>query len=294
MPSQRKTTTARNRPVRPATHRKATKRRRRAGRRRLSTRLLLILIGIIGILYIAFLYKALVSPYSFRWKALYGEVTYPPGEVRGIDISHYQQKIDWNVLRNASIQGSPLRFVFIKATEGTDRFDPNFNSNFHAARRNGIVRGAYHFFSLGSSASKQAEFFCRMVQLEEGDLPPVLDVETEIEHIAGYDVNKLRSEVLTWLRIVERHYGVKPILYTGYKFRMRYLSDAAFDDYPFWIAHYYVDKLAYKGPWAFWQHTDAGRIDGIKGDVDINLFNGSLEDFNRLLITPEVADSIFQ
>jgi len=271
--------------VRRTIHKRRNRRRKgRSPLRRLPTRLLWFLLALVAIIYVFFLYKTFVGPYSFRWKALYGHVTYPTGTVRGIDVSHYQQEIDWERLRNASIQGAPLSFVFIKATEGTDQFDEYFNRNFAEARRNEIVRGAYHYFSTHSSAKQQADYFCRMVQLEAGDLPPVLDVETEVDDINDYSRGKLRSEVLTWLHIVEKHYGVRPILYASYKFRLHYLGDLEFERYPFWIAHYYVDSLEYKGTWAFWQHTDAGRIDGIDGYVDVNLFNGQRADLDSLLI----------
>ncbi len=242
------------------------------------------ILAVVAAVYVFFFYHTFVGPYSFRWKALYSDTTYPDGAVRGIDISHYQQDIDWDRLRNADIQGAPVSFVFIKATEGIDKFDDNFNRNFFNARKSGIIRGAYHFFSTKSSARRQAEFFCRMVQLEAGDLPPVLDVETEVDRISNYSREKLKKEVLEWMNIVERHYGVAPILYASYSFRKHYLHDADFEHYPFWIAHYYVSNLKYAGNWAFWQHTDAGRIDGIKGDVDINLFNGEMDDLEHLLI----------
>ena len=87
-----------------------------------------------------------------------------------------------------------------------------------------------------------------------------------------------------WLDIVENHYGVKPIIYTYYKFKTRYLNDSVFDDYPYWIAHYYVDKVEYEGAWKFWQHTDAGRLPGIKGRVDFNIYNGSYYDLRKLTI----------
>lgn len=262
-------------------------RRRRKGKsifRRVPSHLLWGLLVIVVAVYIFFFYKTFIGPYSFRWKAIYGDTNYPEGTVRGIDISHYQQDIDWERVRNASIQGSPVRFVFIKATEGTDKFDPNFNLNFYQARRQGIIRGAYHFFSTKSSAKRQADFFCRMVQLEEGDLPPVLDVETEVDRISDYSREKLRKEVLTWMDIVEKHYGVAPILYASYSFRQHYLGDPAFDRYPFWIAHYYVERLQYTGAWSFWQHTDAGHVDGIPGEVDINIFNGDEDELEQMLL----------
>ena len=107
--------------------------------------------------YIGFFYHFFVSPFSFRWRAIYGDPVYPDGyEIRGIDISHYQERVNWEKLRNASIGDSPVSFVFIKATEGEKLFDDNFNRNFANAKRNDIIRGAYHFFIPGISARKQA------------------------------------------------------------------------------------------------------------------------------------------
>jgi lysozyme len=90
--------------------------------------------------------------------------------------------------------------------------------------------------------------------------------------------------VLTWLHIVENKYHVKPIIYTYYKFKENYLADERFDDYPYWIAHYYVDVMQYSGPWKFWQHTDAGRVAGIEGEVDFNIYNGSFYDLQQLCL----------
>ena len=228
-------------------------------------------------------YHHYLEPKS-RLPQMVDTVHYPDGEVRGIDISHYQNEIDWHILRDAIIKDVPIRFVFIKATEGTDRFDPYFNLYFAQARRNELTRGAYHFFSTKSSGKKQAEYFCRMVQLEPGDLPPVLDVEIEVDKLSGYSREKLRREVLAWLQYAEKYYGVPPILYASSAYKQHYLNGADFERYPFWIAHYYVKNPTYKGSWAFWQHTDQGRVEGIKGKVDIDVFNGTAEDFAQLLI----------
>ncbi len=253
---------------------------RRNPLRRVPSYVLWTALGIIAVIYITFFYKTFVGPYSFRWKALYGNVTYPKGEVRGLDISHYQGEINWDKLRNAQIQGVPVSFIFIKATQGTNIWDENFNQNFFNAKKNDIVRGAYHYFSPYTSGKEQAKYYCKMVQLEENDLPPVLDVE----EIGNNSVKQLQREVLNWMNEVEKHYGVTPILYTGYKFKTSYLNTAEFDKYPYWIAHYYVDSLEYKGEWAFWQHTDAGNIAGIKGNVDINVFKGDYQDLMDMTI----------
>lgn len=237
---------------------------------------------VVVVLYIWAFYYFFVGPTGFRWRALYGDVNYPDGyEIRGIDISHYQGEIDWERLRHAMIKDCPVRFVFIKSTEGASILDDTFNDNFYQAREYGFLRGAYHFWSTKSTAREQAYYFLKQVHLEEGDLPPVLDVESKPDDMSTEDFQR---EVLTWLHIVEDKYHVKPIIYTYYRFKEQYLSDARFDDYPYWIAHYYVEKMEYKGKWKFWQHTDAGKLDGIKGDVDFNLYNGSYYDLLQLTI----------
>lgn len=238
-------------------------------------------IAMIGI-YIWLFYSFFVSPTGFRWRALYGDANYPEGyEIHGIDISHYQGDIDWDDLSNAMIEGCPLRFVMIKSTEGSTRLDSKFKENFRQAREYGYIRGAYHFWSNKSSARDQAYHFLNKVQLEDGDLPPVLDVEHKPK---DRSVEDFQRDVLTWLHIVEDKYHVKPIIYTYYKFKDKYLSAPVFNDYPYWIAHYYVDKVEYKGPWKFWQHTDAGKLPGIKGYVDFNIYNGSFYDMKKLTI----------
>lgn len=233
--------------------------------------------------YIWFFYLFFVSPYGFRWRALYGDVTYPEGyEIHGIDISHHQGRIDWEKLKDEGmIDKHPVRFVMIKATEGSTQIDENFTDNFHQAREYGFTRGAYHFYSVHSSARDQAQFFLKQVKLENGDLPPVLDVEHKPKQQTDQE---FKTSVLQWLEIVEQHYQVKPILYTYYKFKMQYLNDSIFDQYPYWIAHYYVDSVEYRGRWKFWQHTDAGRLPGIKGPVDFNIYNGSYYDLRQMTI----------
>ncbi len=233
-------------------------------------------------IYIWLFYYFFVGPYGFRWRAIYGDAKYPDGyEIRGIDISHYQGKIDWEKLQGAMIKRCPIRFIMIKATEGSSRLDENFNDNFRNALDYGFIRGAYHFWSNRSSARDQAHFFLQKAKLIEGDLPPVLDVEHKPKDMS---VEDFQREILTWLHIVEDKYHVKPIIYTYYKFKMKYLGTPVFDDYPYWIAHYYVDKVEYKGEWKFWQHTDAGKLPGIRGYVDFNLYNGSYYDLKQLCI----------
>lgn len=234
-----------------------------------------------SIILLLLFYFFFIDPYSFRWRAMYGDPVYPKGfNVHGIDVSHYQEGIDWELVRNASLDTHAIQFAIIKATEGEGLIDEHFKQNFLKAKENDIIRGAYHFFIPGIDAKKQADFFIRQVQLEVGDLPPVLDIEKN----GKLSVNELQEEVKTWLKIIETHYNAKPIIYTGYKFKMKYLNTPYFNEFPYWIAHYYVEELRYKGDWSFWQHTDRGKVNGINGDVDCNVFNGSYNDLIELTI----------
>ena len=239
--------------------------------------------GGIAALYIYFFYYFFVSPFGFRFRALYGDINYPKGyEIHGIDISHHQGNINWQELSEyGQIDDHPIRFVMMKATEGATKVDENFHDNFFQAREYGFTRGAYHFYSIHSAAKAQAEFFISTVKLENGDLPPVLDVEYKPKNQTD---KQFEESVLQWLRIVEAHYGIKPIVYTYYKFKMRYLSNPVFDQYPYWIAHYYVEQVEYKGPWKFWQYTDVGRLPGISGYVDFDIYNGSYYDLRKMTI----------
>lgn len=229
-------------------------------------------------------YYFFIRPYAYRWKPCYGLKGYgicmPAGYgVHGIDVSHYQGNIDWKMLEKTRQGQFPVEFVFMKATEGGDFPDDRFVENFDSARIHGFIRGAYHFYNPKTDPDKQADFFIQSVHLESGDLPPVLDIEKKSK-----DIRKLQTDLKIWLQKVEKHYGVKPIIYASYKFKERYLNDSVFNSYPYWIAHYYVDSVKYEGDWKFWQHTDVGTLPGIEEKVDLNVFNGSLPEMKKMLI----------
>ena len=235
-------------------------------------------------LFVSGFYWFFIRPYAYRWKPCYGLKGYgvcmPAGyHVHGIDISHYQGPIDWNKLSQAREGLFPVRFIFMKASEGGDYSDRTFAANFDSAAVHGFIRGAYHFYNPKTDACKQADFFIQNVKLKAGDLPPVLDIEKKTR-----DIEKLQADLKIWLRRIEEHYGVKPIIYASYKFKKRYLNDSIFNTYPYWIAHYYVDSVRYEGKWNFWQHTDVGTLPGIEKQVDLNVFNGNADQLKQLLI----------
>ena len=234
-----------------------------------------------AVVLIAFFYYFFIRPYSYRWKPCYGFKGYgvclPVNyKIHGIDVSHHQGEIDWEAVKATDKQEYPIRFVFMKATEGGDHKDRLFADNFRQAREVGLVRGAYHFYNPNTDPIRQADFFISQVKLETGDLAPVLDVERKPRSKA-----QLQADLVKFLNRLEQHYGVKPIIYTSYKYRLHYLDTPELSSYPLWIAHYYVDALSYDGPWQFWQHTDYGTVPGIEENVDLNVFNGSWNDLQR-------------
>lgn len=200
--------------------------------------------------------------------------------IHGIDVSKYQSIIAWEEVKAMKVKAIQLGFAFMKATEGIGNTDPQFKRNWKKSKDAGILRGAYHFFIGSKDGRLQAENFINKVELEPGDLPPVLDVE----QLNGASSAQLKKELKEWLDIVENNYGVKPIIYTNVDFYNRHLG-SDFDGYPLWIAHYYqlVQPRINRG-WLFWQHSDAGRVNGITSPVDFNIFNGDSLDFKNILL----------
>lgn len=200
--------------------------------------------------------------------------------IHGIDVSRHQSAINWQDVQAMQIKNVKIGFGFIKATEGIESVDGRFRKNWFDAKEAGIPRGAYHFFNSSKSGKAQAENFIETVNLEKGDLPPVLDVE----QIKGISITMLQQRVGDWIKMVESHYKVKPIIYTNANFYENYLS-GKFDDYPLWVAHYLLkDKPRIRRNWIFWQHNETGRVNGINAFVDFNVFNGDSTDFERLLV----------
>jgi lysozyme len=200
-------------------------------------------------------------------------------EIHGIDVSKYQSVIAWEEVRKMKVHDIQMGFAFIKATQGAGSTDPQFRRNWKKAKEAGVPRGAYHFFIASADGAAQANHFIKEVELEDGDLPPVLDVEL----LNGVSPDRLKEEVHKWLVLAEAHYGIKPIIYTNVDFYIRNLGPA-FDEYPLWAAHYYQPGQPRIGrSWTFWQHSDQGHVNGITHKVDFNVFNGDSAAFKKML-----------
>ena len=201
--------------------------------------------------------------------------------IHGIDVSSYQGKIDWKMVKSMKEDDVHITYAFIKATEGVSSVDPYFQRNWREAPKAGIVCGAYHYFIPKKSGLWQARFFLQTVKFEEGDLPPVIDVE----QLSGVSPEKMRTELKDFILHVEKKTKVKPIIYSGLVFYKDYLR-GYFDGYPLWIAHYYKPELTAGSntKWFFWQHSDKARITGINHVVDFNAFRGDSLAFQQMLI----------
>lgn len=238
-----------------------------------------------ALLLIALFWYFVVSPHLAKEIVSNGvyRVDIPKGyQVNGIDISHHQGDIDWNLLQQTQQnEETPLSFLFMKATEGGDLKDDKFDENFAKAEQTGFIRGAYHFYIPSTDPVTQADFFIKNVQLKAGDLPPVVDIEVKPEHKKE---SVFYAQLSTFLYRLEAHYGVKPIIYASYKYKERYLTSPELERYPLWIAHYHVEQLKYSGPWLFWQHSDRGVIPGIPEKTDLNVFNGTMNELNKITI----------
>jgi lysozyme len=201
--------------------------------------------------------------------------------IHGIDVSSYQGKIDWRRVKSMEDDGVRISFAFIKATEGIMQVDPYFQRNWREAPKSGITCGAYHYFRPQKSGKWQAKFFLQTVKTEKGDLPMVVDIEV----LDGVSPQKMRTELTEFLEYVRLKTHTRPIIYSGIKFYQDYLM-GFYDDYPFWIAHYYKPELniGKAANWQFWQHNDKARVNGINHVVDFNVFKGDSLAFQKMLL----------
>lgn len=192
----------------------------------------------------------------------------------GIDVSYYQGVIDWNRAKAGGTE-----FAFIRVSDGARFRDPKFDANWANAKSAGVIRGAYQFFRPTQNIEAQANIMIQAVgRYQPGDLPPVIDVEAD----GGLAPAAVAAKAKQWVELVKAGTGAAPIIYTGkYFWRDEVGGSRVFSDHALWIAQYTSKCPDLPLPWSrwtFWQNTDRGRIDGIRGNVDLNKFNGTLAD----------------
>jgi len=203
----------------------------------------------------------------------FGKVTPRHFAVHGVDVSRWQGDIDWQKLRS---QGA--NFAYIKATDGGDHLDPMFKKNWREAGAAGLKRGAYHFFYWCRTAGEQADWFIRNVPRVAGALPPVIDVEYNGESRCKRRLSRalVQEKMQVFMDKLEAHYGQRPVIYTAPDFYRDNLK-GAFLDYPFWLraVAQHPSKVYPGRKWVFWQYSGSGLSHGVKGKIDLNVFNGS-------------------
>jgi lysozyme len=198
--------------------------------------------------------------------------------VRGIDISNHQGAIDW-----PQIDPKAIQFILIKATEGGDFKDKRFASNWQNAQQRGITVGAYHFFTFCRPGQIQAQNYINTVPKAANSLPPVIDLEFSGNCAARPTAPELFKELDEFIAIVEKFYGKKAIFYVTHEFFDRYLQNQ-YLSHPIWLSDFYsfgrLPSLSDGRSWSFWQYSERGRIAGISGLVDLNVFRGNSSQLN--------------
>lgn len=187
--------------------------------------------------------------------------------LKGIDV--YNGDRPWNHL-------SPLPdFISCKATQGLAHNDAKFKQNRELARSLGIPFGAYHFATIGDGLA-QAKHFCEIVgSLQSGDLPPCLDWE----ETGGTMIDA--EQALVWLKYVEDHLGIKPMVYCGFSKVNDLNLPSLFAQYPLWFAHPGANEpVKLPRPWKtyfFWQNA----FGETTGGFDTDIFHGSKADLQK-------------
>lgn len=207
--------------------------------------------------------------------------------VPGIDVSHWQGVIDW-----ARVAASGVRYCWVKAGQGNGGKDPRWLENVRGCNEHQIPVGAYHFAvpdrGCGDALAEARYCVARMAGLQL-ELPPVLDLEDNGAKLAPAE---LEAWALAWLAEVERLTGRKPILYSGTHFLTKHAGagkQLAASGVRYWVARYRGGKHTDPGPlgafkaWTIWQHSCTGKVDGIKGNVDLNVLNGGQAELANLL-----------
>jgi lysozyme len=198
----------------------------------------------------------------FVWLPHY-RPTLRAGEWYGIDVSHHQGPIDW-----MRVAADDISFAYIKATEGGDFTDDRFEENWSGSAEAGLARGAYHFFTLCTSGEAQASHFLLTVPRDAEALPPAVDLELAGNCKERPSANAVRSELESFLHLVESETGQTVLLYLGDEFERRYPVRESLRR-PIWQLRFLRRP---DGPgWQIWQVGGFAHVDGIDGKVDLNV-----------------------
>ncbi|CAN5874361.1 hypothetical protein BH11MYX3_BH11MYX3_07390 [soil metagenome] len=188
----------------------------------------------------------------------------------GIDVSYYQGTIQW-----AKVHRAGIRFAFIRVSDGLGVRDSLFAQNWAGANKARLMRGVYQHFRPDQNAIAQADLVISAIERDPGELPPVIDVEVS----GGKSPAQLAKQVRAWVERIRTKLHLEPIVYTSPAFWESEVGGADLSSLPLWVAHYTNECPRVPTPWtrwAFWQHSETGRVPGIQGPVDLDVFSGDL------------------
>lgn len=194
------------------------------------------------------------------------EIRYP---VRGIDISAHNGMMN---LEAAKADG--IDFAFIKASEGDQYGDPNFALNYDKATAAGMKVGAYHFFRFDVDGVPQALNLLKRVGARPLDLGLVIDVE-QPGNPEGTDMTVIADRLGAMLEYLNMK-GYRVTIYSNRDGYYKYVADN-FPGQQLWICSFSNPPIS--TDWMFWQYNHRGKVKGINGDVDLNAFNGSRQEW---------------
>ncbi len=194
--------------------------------------------------------------------------------IPGIDVSAYQGNIDW-----AQVKESGIGFVIVRLGYrgyGTGKMveDKYAIQNIRGALAAGLDVGVY-FFSQAitvEEAAEEAQFVLERIKQYDITMPVVFDWEyvNDEARTANMDRRTLTDCYLEFCRIItEAGYTPMPYFNTYQSRDLMYLNEL--EDYPFWLA-LYSDRMTFPYRIEMWQYTCTGRVPGIEGDVDINIY----------------------
>ncbi|MEM6749297.1 MAG: GH25 family lysozyme [Planctomycetota bacterium] len=225
--------------------------------------------------------------------SLSAEGQLPGNRAEGIDVSHWQGSINWSAVANDGID-----FAFMKATEGVGFTDARFFGNAAGATANDIYMAPYHFASPSlTDAVAEANYFMSVAgdYMGPGFLPPVLDLESNPN---GLSASQMTDWALQFADTIYNAKGVVPLLYTFPSFAQNSL-DSRITELPLWMATLNSTAPSTSpwgsNDWDFWQYTFTGSVNGIGGDVDRDVFNGTsaeLDAYVANLFEPQVATTV--
>lgn len=201
----------------------------------------------------------------------------------GPDVSSWQH-VDGRFIDWFAVRGAGHAFAMVKATEGVSYVNPYFVPDSILMRAAGVARGTYHYARPNLPPEPQAALYAAVVLGQNGplDLPPVLD----LENAGGLGPAGLIDWTHRYLNTVQALTGRVPIIYTYPNFWKSAMANTnEFTRYPLWIADYRGNEQP-EVPggwptWTFWQTTDSGRIPGIAGGTDVNVYSGAQGEFAR-------------